>query len=167
MVTPERECHWEEEGWTEDSVWKRRRRKRRRRGRRRRVCLYLSLSDEKHLHCRPLGVEGLYFHWLTEHRHGEDQAQDLHGHKKTETKTQMSLCDVTVKWKGTLLWNIHSLTGFYPNLIRFLSLKTIWRAASFSELCRRFHTDEWRDNFFLTVVFLLWSDMRYVKVCVH
>lgn len=24
-----------------------------------------------------LGVEGLHFHWLAEHCHGEDQAQDL------------------------------------------------------------------------------------------
>lgn len=29
---------------------------------------------------RTLGVEGLYFHCLTEHRHGEDQTQDLHRH---------------------------------------------------------------------------------------
>lgn len=54
------------------------------RGRRRTAGLYLSLFDEKQSECaeehrgRFLGVEGLNFHGLTEHRHGKDQAQDLH-----------------------------------------------------------------------------------------
>lgn len=58
---------------------------------------YESLSDEKQSkHAegqrgRSLGVESLYFHCLAEHRHGEDQTEDLqkHTHTRTEKKNRL------------------------------------------------------------------------------
>lgn len=35
-----------------------------------------------------LGVEGLHFHWLAEHCHGEDQAQNLQNWKRRDNKIQ-------------------------------------------------------------------------------
>lgn len=74
LVPSYRECHREDKGESvrggSEGRWGRNQ------------GLYLSLSDGKQskcaeVHCFFSGVESLDFHRLTEHRHGEYQAQDL------------------------------------------------------------------------------------------
>lgn len=47
---------------------------------------------------RSLGVEGVHFHCLTEHCHGEDQTQDLHKHNKNRPAIK-GFRDLGVKYK--------------------------------------------------------------------